>query len=55
MGKLKFNMGDKVINKKESDKNGVIVSYHKKTGEYQVLLQDGRTHYVSPRWLEKSG
>ena len=55
MGALKFNVGDKVINKKEPDKNGVIVSYYKKTGEYKVLLQDGRTHYVSPRWLDKSG
>jgi len=53
MGKLKFNVGDKVINKKESDKNGVIVGYYKKTGEYQVRLENGETHYVSPRWLDK--
>jgi len=53
MGKLKFNLGDKVINKKESDKNGVIVGYYKKTGEYQVRLENGETHYVSPRWLDK--
>jgi hypothetical protein len=55
MGRKKFNIGDNVINKKEPDKNGVIVSYHKKTGEYQVLLQNGGTHYASPRWMEKSG
>jgi len=54
MGKLKFNIGDKVINKKESDKDGVIVDYYKKTGEYQVRLKNGETHYVSPRWLDKS-
>ena len=53
MGKLKFNVGDKVINKKETDKNGVIVSYHKKTGEYQILLENGGTHFVAPRWLDK--
>jgi len=53
MGKLKFNVGDKVINKKESDKNGVIVGYYKKTGEYEVRLANGETHYVSPRWLDK--
>jgi hypothetical protein len=53
MGKLKFNVGDKVINKKESDKNGVIVGYHKETGEYQVRLKNGEMHYVSPRWLDK--
>jgi len=53
MGKLKFNLGDKVINKKESEKNGVIVDYYKKTGEYQVYLENGETHYVAPRWLEK--
>ena len=53
MGKRKFNVGDKVINKKESDKNGVIVGYCKKTGEYQVRLENGETHYVSPRWLDK--
>lgn len=55
MGKLKFNLGDKVINKKESDKNGVIVGYYKKTGEYQVRLENGETHYVSSRWLDKEG
>lgn len=53
MGKLKFNTGDKVINKKEPDKNGEIISYYKKTGEYQVRLKNGETHYVSPRWLDK--
>ena len=53
MGKLKFNLGDKVMNKKESDKSSVIVGYYKKTGEYQVRLENGETHYVSPRWLDK--
>lgn len=53
MGKMKFSMEDKVINKKEPDKNGVIVGYHKETGEYQVRLENGKIHYVSPRWLDK--
>ena len=53
MGKLKFNVGDKVISKRESEKKGIIVGYHKKTGEYIVRLEDGRIHYESPRWLDK--
>jgi len=53
MGKLKFNVGDKVISKRESDKKGVIVGYYKKTGEYQVRLENGEMHYESPRWLDK--
>jgi hypothetical protein len=57
MGKQKFNAGDKVIgNDKKGaywDKKGVIVGYNKMTGEYQVRLENGETHYASPRWLDK--
>jgi hypothetical protein len=52
MGKLKFNNGEKVINRREPDKSGVIVGYHRETREYQIRLADGRIHYESPRWLD---
>lgn len=53
MGKLKFNVGDKVINIREPEKGGFIVGYNKETGEYQIQMKNGEEHYESPRWLEK--
>jgi hypothetical protein len=53
MARTKFNVGDKVISKRESDKKGIIVGYCKKTGEYQVRLENGEIHHESSRWLEK--
>jgi hypothetical protein len=57
MGKMKFNAGDKIIgnNKKAdySDKKGIVIGYNQATGEYQIRLENGEVHYVSPRWLDK--
>jgi hypothetical protein len=57
MGKMKFNVGDKIIgnNKKADywDKKGVVIGYNQATGEYQIRLENGEVHYVSPRWFDK--
>jgi len=57
MGKMKFNMGDKIIgnNKKADywDKKGIVIGYNRATSEYQIRLENGEAHYVSPRWFDK--
>ncbi len=55
MGRLKFNMGDRVIgnDKKASfrDRKGTVIGYEPRTHEYLVRFDDGRNEYVNPSWL----
>jgi site-specific DNA-methyltransferase (adenine-specific) len=57
MGRLKFNMGDRVIgnDKKASfrDREGTIIGYEPRTHEYLVRFDDGRNEYVNPSWLNR--
>lgn len=57
MGKMKFNMGENIIgNDKKADyrgKKAVVIGYHRPTNEYQIQLEDGGVHYVSPSWFDK--
>ena len=55
MGKRKIKIGDKVISKRESDKEGVVIGYNGETREYQIRLSNGTFHYEASRWLEKKG
>ncbi len=53
MAKRKFEMGDKVVSKREIEKEGVVIDFHKETGEYEIRLENGLVHYEAPRWLVK--
>jgi hypothetical protein len=56
MGKLKFNMGDKVVgnDKKASfrERKGTVIGYEPKTHEYLVRFDDDKEEYVNPAWLK---
>lgn len=55
MGKLKFNMGDRVVgnDRKASfrDRKGTVIGYEPHTHEYLVRFDDGKNEYVNPAWL----
>jgi len=57
MGRLKFNMGDRVIgnDRKASfrDRKGTVIGYEPRTHEYLVRFDDGRNEYVNPSWLNR--
>jgi hypothetical protein len=57
MGKLKFNMGNRVVgnDKKASfrEREGTVIGYEPKTHEYLVHFDDGKTEYVNPAWLKR--
>lgn len=54
MGKLKFSIGDEVINTRTDEKGGVVIEYHRETREYGIRLSNEETHYEPPRYLEKA-